>query len=220
MPTLQRQKDIIKTLNKLYPNAHTALNYSTPWELLVGVILSAQCTDVRVNIVTEKLFKKYKTIKDYAEAPQKEFEKDIHSTGFYRNKAKNIIATANIVLRDFNGQVPDTMEDLLKLRGVARKTANVILNEAFDKNVGVVVDTHVIRLSNRLGLTQNTDPKKIEQDLMKQFDQKDWKQLSMGLVLHGRQVCIARKPACDKCALAKVCPSAFKFEHFSDHLPQ
>ena len=196
---------IIKILEKEYGNVDIALNFSNVFELLVATILSAQCTDKRVNIVTSTLFKKYKTIKDYANADLKEFENDIKSTGFYRNKAKNIIETANIVLNKFDGVVPKTMEELTTLKGVARKTANIVLGSGYGINVGIAVDTHVIRLTNLIGLSKNSDPKKIEQDLMKIIPKKYWKNISFMIQTLGRRVCIARRPKCDICPINKLC---------------
>jgi endonuclease III len=204
-------KEIIRILKKEYPGAKIALKFKNTWQLLVAVILSAQCTDVRVNKVTPGLFKKYKNISDFAKAGLKEFEKDIHSTGFYRNKAKGIIGSAKKILSEFNGAVPGTMDELTSLPGVGRKTANVILSSGFGKTAGIVVDTHVIRLSGRLGLTKNTNPEKIEQDLMKIVRKNDWAVFSNLLILHGRKVCNARKPLCSECRVNKICSSAFKF---------
>lgn len=197
--------EIIKILDKEYGDVDIALNFSTVFELMVATILSAQCTDKRVNIVTSALFKKYKTIKDYANADLKEFENDIKSTGFYRNKAKNIIETANIVLNKFNGVVPKTMEELITLKGVARKTANIVLGSGYGINVGIAVDTHVIRLTNLIGLSKNSDPKKIEKDLMKIIPQKNWRNISFEIQTLGRRVCIARKPKCDICPINHLC---------------
>jgi len=198
-------------LSKEYPEVTTALRHKNPLELLVATILSAQCTDKRVNIVTESLFKKYKTAKDYAGADISRFEQEIRSTGFYKNKAKNIKGAAKMIVEDFKGKVPQTMEELVRLPGVARKTANIVLHHAFGKNVGIAVDTHVKRVSFRLGLTKNTDPVKIEADLMKIFDRSKWGVLSNLLIEHGRKVCDARKPLCAVCKLSKICPSAFTF---------
>lgn len=203
-------KEIIRVLKKEYPDAKIALRFKNTWQLLVATILSAQCTDVRVNKVTPVLFKKYKNISDFAEADPKEFEKAIRSTGFYRNKAKSIIGSANKILSGFNARVPDTMEELTGLPGVGRKTANVILSSGFGKIAGIVVDTHVIRLSCRLGLTKNTEPDKIENDLMKVVPKTEWAVFSHLLILHGRKICNARKPLCGECKLNKLCPSAFK----------
>lgn len=205
---------IFVLLKKYYPNAKIALKYSNNWELTVAVILSAQCKDERVNIVTQNLFNKYKTVKDYAKAELKEFEKDIGSTGFYHAKAKNIISSAKLILGKYHGQIPKTMEEMLALPGVARKTANVVLGNAYGVVEGIAVDTHVRRLSQRLGLTKNDDPVKIEQDLMKLFDKKDWFKLTYILIEHGRTICDAKKPKCDACFLNHICPSAYKFPHF------
>lgn len=200
--------EIIKILNKEYKGIGIALNFSNVFELLVATILSAQCTDKQVNLVTSTLFKKYKTIQDYATAGLKEFEKDIHSTGFYRNKAKNIIATAQIILNKFNGQVPKTMEELITLKGVARKTANIVLGSGYGIYVGIAVDTHVIRLSNLIGLSKNSDPKKIEQDLIKIIPQKNWKNISFLIQTLGRRICIARRPKCEICPIKHLCKSS------------
>ncbi|MBQ2219963.1 MAG: endonuclease III [Elusimicrobia bacterium] len=201
----EKVNKIIKILDKEYGDVDIALNFSNVFELMVATILSAQCTDKRVNIVTSTLFKKYKTIKDYADADLKEFENDIKSTGFYRNKAKNIIETANIVLSKFNGVVPKTMEELTTLKGVARKTANIVLGSGYGINVGIAVDTHVIRLTNLIGLSKNSDPKKIEKDLMKIIPKKYWKNISFMIQTLGRRVCIARRPKCDICPINKLC---------------
>jgi len=202
---------IYKVLDSVYPNATTALRHKSVLELLVATILSAQCTDARVNLVTKPLFEKYKTVKDYVHADLEEFEKEIRQTGFYKNKAKNIIAAAQIIDKKFNGKVPNTMENLIQLPGVARKTANVVLFYAYEKNEGIAVDTHVKRLSGRLNFTKNTDPVKIERDLMDLFPQKKWGNLSSLLVRHGREICNARKPLCAKCLVNKLCPSANQF---------
>ena len=206
----KRTAKITAALKKIYPGAKTALRHSNPLQLLVATILSAQCTDKRVNIVTKDLFKKYKSAGDYAKARQEVFEQEIRTTGFYHNKAKNIIAAAKKLINDFGGKVPDNMEDLLSLPGVARKTANVVLGNAFGKNEGVVVDTHVQRLAGRLGLSEQKYPVKIEKDLMELVRRKDWTVFAHLLIFHGRAVCTARKPACDECAISKICPSAFK----------
>ncbi len=200
-----RANKIVELLEKHYP-AKIALNFKNPLQLLVATILSAQCTDARVNMVTKELFKKYKTAHDFANADLKTFEQEIRSTGFYRNKAKNIIAAAKKIVDDYNGKVPNTMEELLTLPGVARKTANVVLTGAFGKIEGIVVDTHVRRLSQRLGLTKNNDPKKIEQDLMKIIPKERWGTFSLQLIYHGRQVCKAKKPLCYECFLKDYCP--------------
>ncbi len=203
-------KEIIRILKKEYPEAKIALRFKNVWQLLVATILSAQCTDVRVNRVTPALFKKYKTIQAFAKADFKELEKDIHSTGFYKNKAKSIIGSAKKILDEFNCKVPDTMKELTSLPGIGRKTANVILSSGFGIVVGIVVDTHVIRLSGRLGLTGNKGPEKIERDLMRIVPLKDWRIFSHLLILHGRRICKARRPLCSDCAINRLCPSAFK----------
>lgn len=198
---------LLARLHSAYPDAHCSLNYNSPFELLVATILSAQCTDERVNKVTPNLFRKYRTLKDYINAPLSELEQDIHSTGFFRNKAKNIQATAQRLLDHYHGEVPHTMEELLTLPGVARKTANVVLGNAFGMAVGVVVDTHVRRLTNRLGLTEHQDPEKIEKDLIRQIPQWEWVDFSHLLIYHGRAICKA-KPQCNSCPLEDLCPSA------------
>ena len=200
---------IFSLLKKQYLNARCALNYKNPLELLIATILSAQCTDQRVNKVTKILFKKYKSVKDYAGTSIKKFEKDIYSTGFYRNKAKNIIGACNIIDRKYCGKVPKGFDELLKLPGVARKTANCVMGTAFSVPSGIVVDTHVSRITQRLGLTKNTDPNKIEQDLMKIVPKSEWIMFSHRLISHGRKVCDARRPKCEICMLKKLCPSAF-----------
>lgn len=200
-------REYIRLFKKYYPDAHCALHHSNPEELLVATILSAQCTDDRVNIVTKTLFKKYPTIKDYAKADIAELEQDIRSTGFYKNKAKSIKAMATIVSEKYKGKVPRTLEELVELPGVGRKTANVVLGNSFGIASGIVVDTHVTRLSNRLGLTKHkSDAVKIEKDLIKIVPEKDWIQFSHWLIVHGRQVCKARKPQCEVCFLQEICP--------------
>src|SRR5438045_1996881 len=196
-----RMAEIIKRLKKAYPDAHCALDHTTPFELLIATILSAQCTDVRVNIVTADLFRKYRGPADYLRVSQAELERDIHSTGFFRNKAKNIQTACSRIIEDYGGEVPRTMEELLTLGGVARKTANVVLGNAFGIAAGVVVDTHVSRLSQRLGLTVNTTPEKIEHDLEILVPKKHWIMFPHWLIMHGRQICIARKPKCPECIL-------------------
>jgi endonuclease-3 len=205
-----RLMKIIELLEKEYPKAKTALHYSNPLEILVATILSAQCTDKRVNLVTPLLFKKYKTAKDYANADLAELEQDIRSTGFYRNKAKNIKNAGRMIVERFDSQVPQTIEEILELPGVARKTANIVLTNAYGVIVGIAVDTHVRRLSKRLGLTENTNPDKIEKDLMLIVPKSNWKSITNLLISHGRAVCDARKPKCGICCLNKICPSAFK----------
>ncbi len=199
-------KEIIKRLKKEYPDAHCALNHTNAFELLIATILSAQCTDERVNKVTADLFRKYNSPENYVNVPQEELEQDIRSTGFYRNKAKNIQATSQKIIDDFNGEIPKDMDKLLTLNGVARKTANVVLGNAFGIASGVVVDTHVKRLSNRLGLTQESNPVKIENDLQELVPKKDWVMFSHWLIWHGRAICKARKPNCENCVLEDICP--------------
>lgn len=203
----KRIKKIYPILEKTYPDAKTALEYKNPFELLIATILSAQCTDVRVNMVTKDLFKKYKSPADWAKADIKQIESDIKSTGFYHNKAISIKGASTKIVEQFGDKVPDTMEELLKLPGVGRKTANVVLGNAFSKPA-IACDTHVIRLSRRLGLSENTDPVKIEFDLAKIVPQKNWTLFGNLLILHGRNVCIARKPNCRDCRIARFCPSA------------
>lgn len=203
-----RTLEIIKRLKKAYPDAHCALVHSSPFELLIATILSAQCTDLRVNIVTATLFRKYRGPQDFINVAQTELEKDIHSTGFYRNKAKNIQAACKRIIEVYGGEIPTRMEDLLSLGGVARKTANVVLGNAFGIASGVVVDTHVSRLSQRLGLTESKTPEKIEHDLSVMVPKKNWIMFPHWMIYHGRQICDARKPKCQICCLSDVCPSA------------
>ena len=205
-----RAAKIVAGLAREYGDAECALVHSNPLELLVATILSAQCTDVRVNLVTPALFKRYRSAKDFAEAVPAELEGIIRSTGFYRNKARSIRGAGKLLVEKFGGEVPSTMEELLELPGVARKTANVVLGTWFRKAEGVVVDTHVHRLSRRLGLTREDDPKKIEQDLMALIPRSEWIDFSHRLIWHGRKICSARKPKCDQCVLASCCPSAGK----------
>jgi len=200
--------EVIARLKAEYPDARTELNWSNPLELLVATILSAQTTDVRVNQVTQSLFAKYRTADDYADAPPDELAEDIRPTGFYRNKARSLRGMARALVQEHGGEVPRTMQKLVALPGVGRKTANVVLGNAFGTNEGVVVDTHVRRVSNRLGLTENQDPVKIEQDLMKVVPEEDWTIFSHLLIFHGRRVCKARKPDCPNCVLNDICPSA------------
>ena len=197
---------IIAALRRTYPTAHCELNFTNPLELLMATILSAQCTDKRVNIVTAELFKKYRRAKDFADAPLAEIEEAVKTTGFFRNKAKNIKACCAALVANFNGEVPRTMAELHALAGVGRKTANVVLGNAFGINVGVVVDTHVTRLGNRLGLVKGTDAVKLEQELMKLVPQEDWTLFSHWLIWHGRRRCDARKPDCANCEIQKLCP--------------
>jgi endonuclease-3 len=201
---------LLERLYRLYPDAECELLYRTPLELLIATILSAQCTDVRVNLVTRTLFEKYRKPEDYLAVPQEELEADIHATGFFRNKTKSIRGACRRLLEVYGGEVPDTMEELLTLPGVARKTANVVLGNIFHKAEGIAVDTHVTRLSGLLGLTLHTDPVKIERDLMARFPREHWTALTHLLILHGRRVCIARRPQCAACPLHDLCPSAFR----------
>jgi endonuclease III len=203
----ERTAEIIRRLKKAYPDAHCALNHSNAFELLIATILSAQCTDARVNIVTANLFRKYRVPQDYLDVAQEELEKDIHSTGFFRNKAKNIQAACVRIIDVFHGEIPQTMDQLLTLGGVARKTANVVLGNAFGITSGIVVDTHVGRLSRRLGLTKNENAEKVEKDLQKLVPHKDWVMFSHWLIFHGRQICQARTPKCTECVLGDICPS-------------
>lgn len=243
----QYVEEVLKLLKKYYPNAKIVLNFSNNWELLVAVMLSAQCTDVMVNKATSKLFPKYRALQlsysssegavatesrsnssrqartinkelqeiiNFAEADIKELEQDIRSTGFYRNKAKNIKAAARLLLDKFNGQVPKTMEELLTLPGVARKTANIVLGNAYGVVEGMAVDTHVYRLSHRLGFSDSNNPDKVEKDLMRVIPKKEWFPLTYLLIEHGRAICKAPLPRCDQCFLNKLCPSAFNFPNF------
>lgn len=216
IPSAKRNRvlETLRRLKKKYPRAKIALNFSNHWELLVAVILSAQCTDKKVNEVTPQLFKKYRRLDDYVRADPKEFEKMIRPTGFYRAKAKNILATAKIVKYKFGGKIPRTMEDMLTLKGVARKTANVVLGNAYGVIEGIAVDTHVRRLAQRLGFSATDDPVKIEQDLMRLLPKKDWFKITYLLIDHGRAICTAKDPRCDLCPLNDICPSAFKFPRF------
>jgi len=210
----RRALRIIQSLKKLFPHARIVLKYSNNWELLVAVILSAQCTDKKVNEVTTHLFKKYLTLDDYVNVKPKEFEQMIRPTGFYRAKAKNILASAKMVKEKFGGKLPRTMEEMIQLPGVARKTANVVLGNAYGIVEGIAVDTHVRRLSRRLELTKHDNPEKIEQDLMRLVPKKDWFRLTYLLIDHGRTICVAKNPKCDLCPLNTVCPSAFRFPRF------
>ncbi|HEX4349616.1 MAG TPA: endonuclease III [Verrucomicrobiae bacterium] len=203
---IARTQKIISVLKRVYPNAHCELNFSSPLELLIATILSAQCTDTRVNLVTAELFKKYRSAKDFSGADISALEKDIRSTGFYKNKAKNIKACCATLVEKFGGEVPRTMDELFALAGVGRKTANVVLGNAFNINVGVVVDTHVTRLGNRLGLVKGTDAVKLEQELMKLVPQHEWTDFSHWLIWHGRRRCNARKPDCVNCEVLNLCP--------------
>jgi endonuclease-3 len=210
LPEARRIAAIVDELEALYPDAHCELDFETPFQLLIATILSAQTTDVTVNKVTPVLFKSYGTPDKLAAASRQEIEPIIQSTGFFRNKAKSIIGAARVIMEDFDGEVPRTMEQLLTLPGVARKTANVVLGSAFGINDGFVVDTHVTRLANRLKLTRHLEPPKIERDLIAKLPREEWTKLGHQLIWHGRRVCFARKPACHQCALAPYCPSAHK----------
>jgi endonuclease-3 len=207
----QRAEKVIQQLEKQYPDAKTALNYSNPLEILVATMLSAQTTDERVNIVTKSLFQKYHAPEDYANAEIKQLEQDIRSTGFYHNKARNLQKAAQVLIEKYHSQVPKTMEELIELPGVARKTANIVLYNSYGTIAGIAVDTHVRRVSQRLGLAEHDDPVKIEQDLMQITPKEKWMELTDLLIFHGRQVCIARKPKCEICVLNKICPCAFCF---------
>jgi endonuclease-3 len=204
-----RARDIIRRLKRAYPDAKCSLNHSNAFELLIATILSAQCTDDRVNIVTADLFRKYTKPGDYLKVSPRELEKDIQSTGFFRNKTRSIQGTSKMLTEEYDGEVPHTMDELLELPGVARKTANVVLGNAFAIKVGVVVDTHVTRLSHRLGLSQQKTAEKIEQDLIEIVPKKDWVIFSHLLIAHGRKTCKARNPLCAECVVEKQCPSSF-----------
>ena len=203
----QRSAEIIAELKKAYPDAQCELNFTTPLELLIATILSAQCADKQVNIVTQELFKKYKSASDYANARVEELQNDIRRIGFFRNKARNIKACCQSLLDKYSGEIPNTMEQLTELAGVGRKTANVVLGNVFNVNIGVVVDTHVARLSERLGFTRESSPEKIEQDLIKLVPQNDWCLFSHLLIWHGRRRCYARNPDCVNCEVKHLCPT-------------
>jgi endonuclease-3 len=207
-PTAEYAREVYRRLVEHYPDAHCALDFKSPFQLLVATILSAQCTDKRVNMVTPALFKKYRTPRAMADANPEELEEMIKSTGFFRNKTRSLLGMAAAVVERHGGKIPGEMDALVKLPGVGRKTANVVLGNAFDKNEGVVVDTHVGRVSGRLGLTKNTDPVKVEQDLMGLFPREDWTLLSHLFIEHGRRVCEARRPKCEECFLNDICPSS------------
>jgi endonuclease-3 len=204
----ERALEIVSRLKHMYPKAKTTLDFTNPFELLIATMLSAQSTDARVNIVTKSLFRKYPNAQAFANATQPEMERDVRQTGFFRNKARAVIAASKVLVEKHGGEVPQTMEELTALPGVGRKTANVVLGNAFNKAVGIVVDTHVARVSGRLGLTAHDNAEKIEQDLMKLIPQKEWTVFSHRLIQHGRQICIARKPKCYECQLNELCPSA------------
>ncbi len=213
----KRARSILRILRRLYPNADCALEHRSAFELLISTILAAQSTDVNVNRVTRALYQKYRGPADFLKVQPEELENDIHSTGFYHNKARSIIGTCRLLVDEYDGKVPDTMNDLVRLPGVARKTANVVLGTWFKKNEGVVVDTHVGRLAERMALTWNARDSKdavvIEKDLMELFSRKDWTCVAHALVWHGRKICMAKKPACALCDLSDLCPSAFSFEN-------
>jgi endonuclease-3 len=204
----ERANDIVVRLKQMYPKAKCSLDFTNAFELLIATMLSAQSTDVRVNIVTKSLFRKYPNPQSFADASQVEMERDVKQTGFFRNKAKAVIAASKAIVEKHNGEVPKTMDELTALPGVGRKTANVVLSNAFKIAVGIVVDTHVTRVSARLGLTASDDAVKIEQDLMKLIPQKEWTNFSHRIIAHGRTICIARKPKCAQCGLNELCPSA------------
>lgn len=207
MNTKEKIIEIIRRLKKAYPDPKTALDFNSPFDLLVATILSAQTTDVLVNKVTAVLFRKYRSVRDYADVPLEKFQKDISSINFYRTKAKNIQASAQIIVEEFRGKVPQTMEELVTLPGIARKTANIILSNAYGIIAGIAVDTHVKRLAYRLGLTKNGDPVKIETDLLEITPREDWAHLSHLLIFHGRKVCQAKNPKHEECVLSDICPS-------------
>ena len=207
-PIEERAPEIIRILSETYPDAKVALRFSNPLEMLVATILSAQCTDEKVNEVTETLFAKYRTCEDYLRVPEDELKRDIKPTGFFNQKATSIRETCRRIVEVYDGKVPDTMEDLVTLRGVARKTANIVLGNAYGTVVGIAVDTHVKRVSNRLGFTQQSDPDKIEQDLMRLIPKERWFDFTYVLIEHGRKVCVARRPKCEICPVNHLCPSS------------
>lgn len=215
MEEKKRIQKVLQLLRASFPREQIFLEHESALELLIATILSAQCTDARVNIVTKKLFKKYTTLEEYVHANPREFEKDIHSTGFYKNKTKNILAACKKIKFEFGGNVPQTMEQLLLIPGVGRKTANIVLSQGFGIQEGITVDTHVQRLSQRLGLSKNKSPKKIEQDLMRVVPKTEYWWLNTALINHGRATCLARKPNCKGCFLNRICPSAFRTENHS-----
>ncbi len=215
----QRALEILIRLKQEYPHSTCSLNYQTPFQLLVATILSAQCTDERVNQVTPALFDRFPDAETFAQAELTEIETLIRSTGFYRNKAKHILGSARLILQEFGGQIPQTMPELLRLPGVARKTANVVLAHGFGIHSGVTVDTHVKRLTRRLGLTEHTDPLRIEKDLMQLLPQPDWENWSIRLIDHGRAICNARKPLCEQCFLADLCPSSWVNPELQPEVP-
>ncbi len=207
-PIQDRAPEIVKRLSKAYPDAHVALNFSNPLECLVATILSAQCTDERVNMVTKDLFKKYRSAKDYLKVPDSELAADIKSTGFFNQKTKSIRGACSRIVEVHGGKVPDTMEDLITLPGVARKTANIVLGNSYGVVEGIAVDTHVRRLAERLGFSTEKDPDKIERDLMRSIPRKRWFDFTYALIDHGRSICVARKPRCEECPVSDLCPSS------------
>ncbi len=207
-PIAQRAPLLIKRLSAAYPDAHVALNFTNPLECLIATMLSAQCTDARVNMVTKDLFKKYRSPQDYLKVPEDELKDDIRSTGFFNQKAKSIRGACTRIIEVYGGKVPETMEDLITLPGVARKTANIVTGNAFGKVYGIAVDTHVRRLANRLGFSDSQDPDQIEQDLMANIPRAEWFDFSYVIIDHGRAICQARKPACEDCPVSDLCPSS------------
>lgn len=216
-PSKQAEEILSRLENEYHEIRGTSLKWRTPLDLLVATILSAQSTDEQINKVTKVLFKKYRTARDYAEADRMVFEEDIKPSGFFKRKADWIQSATKTILQEYDGEVPDSMEDLLRLKGVARKTANIVLQNAFNKTVGIAVDTHVMRLSQRLKFTDQKDRDKIEQDLMKLIRFQKWKNVNLLLIAHGRRICTARKPLCSKCVINGLCPSAFTFPH-NEHI--
>jgi endonuclease-3 len=212
-----RMAKVIDLLGKQYPNAKTALEFENPLQLLVATILSAQCTDKKVNEVTKTLFLKYKTVEDFADTDLRKLEKEIRPTGFYHNKAKNIKNCCKVLIERFGSTVPRTMEEMLELPGVARKTANIVLSKAYGVIVGIAVDTHVFRLAQRLGFTKNKVQEKIEKDLMAVVPQQEWARITDLLISHGRSICTAKKPSCSACVINQLCPSAFTFDQPRAH---
>jgi endonuclease-3 len=207
-PIEERAPEIVRILSETYPDAHVALNFSNPLEMLVATILSAQCTDEKVNEVTASLFRKYRTAEDYLKVPEDELKADIKPTGFFNQKAASIRAACQQIVEAYGGEVPDTMEDLITLRGVARKTANIVLGNAYGKVEGIAVDTHVKRVSNRLGFTMRSDPDKIEHDLMRLIPKERWFDFTYVLIDHGRALCVARRPLCEQCPVNHLCPAS------------
>ena len=207
-PIQERAPQIVRILSKAYPDARVALDFSTPLEMLVATILSAQCTDEKVNEVTAMLFRKYRTAEDYLRVPEDELKRDIKPTGFFNQKATSIRAACQRIVEAYDGEVPDTMDELITLRGVARKTANIVLGNAYGKVEGIAVDTHVRRLANRLGFSEHSDPDKIEQDLMRLLPRKRWFDFTYVLIDHGRAICVARRPRCEECPVSRLCPAS------------